>query len=39
LRRTGNDVPTYPVVDPVSCGEKVGHGRSPTSLRLLFRAN
>jgi hypothetical protein len=29
LRETGNDVPTYPVVDPVSCGDKVGHGRSP----------
>jgi hypothetical protein len=39
LRGTGNDVPTYPVVDPVSCSDKVGHGHSPTSLRLLFRAN
>jgi hypothetical protein len=38
LRGTGNDVPTYPEVDPVSCGEKVGHGRFPESLRLLFRA-
>jgi hypothetical protein len=26
-RGTGNDVATYPVVDPVSFGEKVGHGR------------
>jgi hypothetical protein len=39
LRGIRNDVPTYPVVDPVSCGDKVGHGRSPTSLRLLFRAD
>jgi hypothetical protein len=31
LRGTGDDVPTYPVVDPVSCGEYVGHGRSPVS--------
>jgi hypothetical protein len=39
LRGTGNDVPTYPVIDPVSCGEKVGHGRSPRSFHLLFRAD
>jgi hypothetical protein len=37
LRGTGNDVPTYPVVDPVSFGEK-GMAAPPTSLRLLFRA-
>ena len=28
-----------PVIDPVSFGENVGHGRSPASPRLLFRAS
>jgi len=27
---------TYPIVDPVSCGGDVAHGRSP-SLRLPYR--
>jgi hypothetical protein len=39
LSGTGNDLPTYPGVDPVSCREKVGQGRSPMALRLLFRAD
>src|SRR5438876_10839463 len=31
LRRTWNDMPPYPVVDPVSCGGEMRHGPLPTS--------
>jgi hypothetical protein len=36
---TRNDAPTYPVIDLICCGGKMGrHGRFPTSLPLLLRA-
>jgi hypothetical protein len=41
LRGTGNDMPTYPVVDSVSCGGEVAHSPLPTSSpppRLLSNA-
>src|SRR5262249_47548647 len=31
LKRTWNDMPTYPVVDPVSCGREMRHGPLPPS--------
>jgi hypothetical protein len=29
MNGTRNDAPSNPVIDPIGCGGKTGHGRSP----------
>jgi hypothetical protein len=36
FRGTGNDMLTYPIVDPVGCGSEVAHGAAPVSPPPFF---